>query len=237
MSIKLKNLKKIYGEEIKTTILKGIDLTIDKGSFNAIIGQSGSGKSTLLNIMGTLDKASSGEVYIDGVDVSKLSKNELASLRNKRIGFVFQFHHLLPEFSAIENIMMPSLIESKKNKKEIKENAEFLLGKVGLLKIKNNKVSNMSGGQQQRIAIARALMNNPDIILADEPTGNLDSDTTIEIYNLLREINKEFNTTFIIITHDNRIAKMADRVIEIENGSILNDYYNISNSDELFVAN
>lgn len=223
MVIKLNDVKKIYGEEVKTTVLKGVSLEIEKGTFNAIIGQSGSGKSTLLNIMGTLDKESSGEVYINGVNTKSLSKNQLATLRNKEIGFVFQFHHLLPEFTALENIMMPALIEGKMNKKEIKERAEMLLDKVGLLKVKNNKASNMSGGQQQRVAIARSLMNNPSIILADEPTGNLDSDTTIEIYNLLREINKEFGTTFIIITHDNRIAKLADRIIEIENGEIVND--------------
>lgn len=223
MVIKLNDVKKIYGEEVKTTVLKGVNLEIEKGTFNAIIGQSGSGKSTLLNIMGTLDKESSGEVYINGVNTKALSKNQLATLRNKEIGFVFQFHHLLPEFTALENIMMPALIESKMSKKEIKERAEMLLDKVGLLKVKNNKASNMSGGQQQRVAIARSLMNNPSIILADEPTGNLDSDTTIEIYNLLREINKEFRTTFIIITHDNRIAKLADRIIEIENGEIVND--------------
>lgn len=223
MVIKLNDVKKIYGEEVKTTVLKGINLEIEQGTFNAIIGQSGSGKSTLLNIMGTLDKESSGDVYINGVSTKSLSKNQLATLRNKEIGFVFQFHHLLPEFTALENIMMPALIEGKLSKREIKERAELLLDKVGLLKVKNNKASNMSGGQQQRVAIARSLMNNPSIILADEPTGNLDSDTTIEIYNLLREINKEFGTTFIIITHDNRIAKLADRIIEIENGEIVND--------------
>lgn len=223
MIIKLNNIKKIYGEEIKTTVLKGIDLEIAKGSFNAIIGQSGSGKSTLLNIMGTLDKASDGEVIINGKNVRELSKDKLASLRNKEIGFVFQFHHLLPEFTAIENVMMPALIEGKISNKESKKRAEYLLDKVGLLKIKNNKVGNMSGGQQQRVSIARSLMNNPSIVLADEPTGNLDSDTTMEIYELLREINEEFKTTFIIITHDDRVAKLADRIIEIDSGNILKD--------------
>ncbi|MGL5087295.1 MAG: ABC transporter ATP-binding protein [Clostridium sp.] len=226
MIIKLKNIKRIFGKELKTTVLKGIDLEIEEGSFNAIIGQSGSGKSTLLNIMGTLDNPSSGELFINGVNTSTLSKNKLSALRNKELGFVFQFHHLLPEFTAIENVMMPSLIEGTMTKKEIKSRAEFLIEKIGLLDIKNNKSTNMSGGQQQRIAIARALMNNPKIILADEPTGNLDSDTTIEIYNLLREINKEFGTTFIIITHDTRIANLSDRIIEIENGNIVKDFTN-----------
>ncbi|MGL5352742.1 MAG: ABC transporter ATP-binding protein [Clostridium sp.] len=226
MIIKLENIKRVFGKELKTTVLKGIDLEIEKGSFNAIIGQSGSGKSTLLNIMGTLDTQTSGELSINGVNTSTLSKNELSKLRNKELGFVFQFHHLLPEFTAIENVMMPSLIEGTMTKKEIKKRAEFLIEKVGLLSIKDNKSSNMSGGQQQRIAIARSLMNNPTIILADEPTGNLDSDTTIEIYNLLREINKDFGTTFIIITHDTRIAKLSDRIIEIENGNIVKDFTN-----------
>lgn len=220
MSIKLKNIKKVYGEEIKTTVLKGIDLEIKKGSFNAIIGQSGSGKSTLLNIIGTLDEASDGEVIINNQNISKLSKKELASLRNKEIGFVFQFHHLLPEFTALENVMMPALIEGNIKEKEAKKRAEFLLEKVGLLDLKNNKASNMSGGQQQRVSIARSLMNNPSLILADEPTGNLDSDTTMDIYNLLRDINEEFKTTFIIITHDDRVAKLADRIITIDNGII-----------------
>lgn len=226
MIIKLENVKKIYGETIKNTVLKGINLEIEKGTFNAIIGQSGSGKSTLLNIMGTLDKESEGEVYINGVSTKSLSKNDISALRNKEIGFIFQFHHLLPEFNAIENIMMPALIEGVKDAKTISKRAEFLLDKVGLLKLKNNMALNLSGGQQQRVAIARALMNSPEIILADEPTGNLDSDTTMEIYNLLREINKEFGTTFIIITHDNRIASLADRIIEIENGQIAKDSVN-----------
>ncbi|NKF06863.1 ABC transporter ATP-binding protein [Clostridium gasigenes] len=226
MIIKLENVKKIYGETIKNTVLKGINLEIEKGTFNAIIGQSGSGKSTLLNIMGTLDKESEGKVYINGVSTKSLSKNDISALRNKEIGFIFQFHHLLPEFNAIENIMMPALIEGVKDVKTISKRAEFLLDKVGLLKLKNNMALNLSGGQQQRVAIARALMNSPEIILADEPTGNLDSDTTMEIYNLLREINKEFGTTFIIITHDNRIASLADRIIEIENGEISKDSVN-----------
>lgn len=223
MIIRLKNIKKIYGESIKTTVLKGINLDIEEGSFNAIIGQSGSGKSTLLNIIGTLDKASEGEVFINDINIKNLSKKKLAILRNKEIGFVFQFHHLLPEFTAIENVMMPALIDGKLNKSDIKERAEMLLDKVGLLAIKNSKVSNMSGGQQQRVSIARALMNNPSLILADEPTGNLDSDTTMEIYNLLREINEEFRTTFLIITHDDRVANLADRIIEIDSGKIVTD--------------
>lgn len=223
MIIKLNNITKVYGQEIKTKVLKGINLEIENGSFNAIIGQSGSGKSTLLNIMGTLDKPTQGDVIINGKNIRGLSKDKLATLRNKEIGFVFQFHHLLPEFTAIENVMMPALIEGKLSSKDAKKRAEFLLEKVGLLGIKNNKVLNMSGGQQQRVSIARSLMNSPSIILADEPTGNLDSDTTMETYHLLRSINEEFGTTFIIITHDDRVASLADRIIQIDSGNIVKD--------------
>ena len=223
MVIKLNNITKIYGKEIETKVLKGINLEIENGSFNAIIGQSGSGKSTLLNIMGTLDKPTHGNVVINGKNISDLSKDKLATLRNKEIGFVFQFHHLLPEFTAIENVIMPTLIEGKISSKDAQKRGYFLLEKVGLSHIKNNKISNMSGGQQQRVSIARSLMNNPSIILADEPTGNLDSDTTMEIYNLLRSINKDFGTTFVIITHDDRVAKLADRIIEIDSGNIVRD--------------
>lgn len=223
MIIKLNNITKVYGKEIKTKVLKGINLEIENGSFNAIIGQSGSGKSTLLNIVGTLDKPTQGDVIINGENIRGLSKDKLATLRNKEIGFVFQFHHLLPEFTAIENVMMPALIEGKLSSKDAKKRAEFLLEKVGLLGIKNNKVLNMSGGQQQRVSIARSLMNSPSIILADEPTGNLDSDTTMETYHLLRSINEEFGTTFIIITHDDRVASLADRIIQIDSGNIVKD--------------
>lgn len=223
MIIKLNNITKVYGKEIKTKVLKGINLGIENGSFNAIIGQSGSGKSTLLNIMGTLDKPTQGDVIINGENIRGLSKDKLATLRNKEIGFVFQFHHLLPEFTAIENVMMPALIEGKLSSKDAEKRAEFLLEKVGLLGIKNNKVLNMSGGQQQRVSIARSLMNSPSIILADEPTGNLDSDTTMETYHLLRSINEEFGTTFIIITHDDRVANLADRIIQIDSGNIVKD--------------
>ena len=185
-----------------------------------IIGQSGSGKSTMLNIMGTLDTPTSGEVLINGVDTAKLSKGKLAEIRNKNIGFVFQFHYLLPEFTALENVLMPYRIGNSSVSPEVRQRAEELMKLVGLEKVKNNNATQMSGGQQQRTAIARALLNNPDIILADEPTGNLDSNSTETIYNLLRDINEKFGTTFIIITHDRRIAEKADRIIEIADGKI-----------------
>lgn len=218
--ITLNNINKIYGNTFKTQVLHDINLSFEEGTFNSIIGASGSGKSTLLNIIGTLDRPTSGEVYIDSKRIDTLNKNELAELRNETIGFIFQFHYLLPEFTAMENVLMPYKIKSSKVSKEVIERAEELLDLVGLSKIKNNLAVNMSGGQQQRTAIARALMNNPKIILADEPTGNLDSESTETIYNLMRDINKKYNTTFIIITHDERIAKKTDRIIEIKDGKV-----------------
>ncbi|WP_010250638.1 ABC transporter ATP-binding protein [Acetivibrio cellulolyticus] len=218
--LELRNVNKIYGTDIKTQVLYDINLTIKEGSFNSIIGQSGSGKSTLLNIIGTLDKATSGEVLINGKNIETMSSNQLADYRNKTIGFVFQFHYLLPEFTALENVLMPYRISNSKITKEIVEKAKENLRLVGLEKVMNNMSTKMSGGQQQRTAIARALINNPKIILADEPTGNLDSDSTEKIYDLLRSINEEFKTTFIIITHDRRIAEKADRIVEIKDGKI-----------------
>lgn len=225
-ALELKNITKVYGEKVKTKVLNNTDLTINEGEFVSIIGQSGSGKSTLLNIMGILSKGSSGTLYINGINVEGMNKNELADLRNSELGFIFQFHYLLPEFTVIENILMPYSISGKKVNKEILERANELIDLVGLTKVKNNMATDLSGGQQQRAAIARALINSPKIILADEPTGNLDSNTTNDIYNLLRDINKKYNTTFVIITHDNRIAEKADRVIEVLDGNIIKDYLN-----------
>ena len=218
--IALKNIDKIYGKVVKTQALFDLSLSFEKESFNSIIGQSGSGKSTLLNIMGTLDRPTNGEVIINGINTKDLSKNELSELRNKTLGFIFQFHYLLPEFTALENVLMPVRIAKKKITQEVLDRANELMDVVGLTKVKDNLAVNMSGGQQQRTAIARALMNNPEIILADEPTGNLDSDTTEQVYDLLREINQKYKTTFIVITHDRRIAEKADRIIEIKDGKV-----------------
>lgn len=218
--INLKNINKYYGTVVKTQILHDINLWFEEGTFNSIIGASGSGKSSLLNIMGTLDKPTYGEVIINGKRTDSMKKNELAELRNQTIGFIFQFHYLLPEFTAMENVLLPNNILNVKPTKADIDRANELLDLVGLSKVKNNLASNMSGGQQQRTAIARALMNNPKIILADEPTGNLDSDTTETIYNLMRQINEEYKTTFVVITHDRRIAKKADRIVEIKDGRI-----------------
>jgi lipoprotein-releasing system ATP-binding protein len=218
--IKLKNINKIYGRKAKTQVLNNINLSIDEGSFNSIIGQSGSGKTSLLNIIGMLDKPTSGQVEMEGKRIDKMSRKSLASIRNKEIGFVFQFHYLLPEFNALENVLMPHNLKSILCGKKAREKAKGLLELVGLPTVKKNKVYDLSGGEQQRVAIARALMNSPRIILADEPTGNLDSHASEAIYNIFRDINKNFGTTFIIITHDERIAIKTDRVIEIKDGII-----------------
>ena len=218
--ISLKNVNKIYGTEVKTQVLTDVNLEIEKESFNSIIGASGSGKSTLLNMIGTLDRPTSGEVMINGVRTDSLSKNALAALRNETIGFVFQFHYLLPEFTAFENVLMPANIKSGRITPEIKERALELMHLMGLDKVKDNNATKMSGGQQQRTSIARALINNPRIILADEPTGNLDSESTEVVYNILRDINEKFKTTFVVITHDRKIAQKADRILEIKDGKI-----------------
>lgn len=218
--IQLEEINKIYGEKIKTQVLFDLNLAFEENSFNSIIGASGSGKSTLLNIIGTLDKPTSGRVFIDGNRTDTLNKEELAVLRNKTIGFIFQFHYLLPEFTARENVLIPYKIGNFKVPKEVTDWADELLDLVGLTKVKNNLATNMSGGQQQRTAIARALINKPKLILADEPTGNLDSDATKTIYSILRDINEKYKTTFVVITHDQRIAEQADRIVEIKDGKI-----------------
>jgi len=218
--IELKNINKIYGRKVKTQVLDNINLSIEEGSFNSIIGASGSGKTTLLNIIGMLDKPTSGQVEMQGKRIDKMSRRSLASIRNREIGFVFQFHYLLPEFNAIENVLMPQTIKKSFYGRKTREKAKELLELVGLPNVRKNKVYNLSGGEQQRVAIARALMNNPKIILADEPTGNLDSHASEVIYSIFRDINKKFGTTFIIITHDERIAKKTDRIIEIVDGVI-----------------
>lgn len=220
--VELRNINKIYNANTKfpTQVLTNVNINFEEGSFNSIIGQSGSGKSTLLNILGTLDRASSGDVIINETNTIQLTNKELAVLRNQTIGFIFQFHYLLPEFTALENVLMPYRISKKPIAEEAIARANELLDLVGLSKVKNNLAINMSGGQQQRVAIARSLMNQPKIILADEPTGNLDSDSTEQIYDLLRTINQTYKTTFIIITHDRHIAEKADRIIEIKDGKI-----------------
>ena len=221
--IELKKVSKVYPGAVETQVLFDMDLTFERGSCSALVGESGSGKSTLLNVLGTLDKPSSGEVIINGMRVDIMGKNKLAELRNETIGFVFQFHYLLSEFTALENVLIPYLIKKRKPRREISQRADELFEVMGISKWKNSPVTKLSGGQQQRVAIARALINNPDIILADEPTGNLDSDTTEKICNIFREINQKYGTTFIVVTHDRRVAEQTDRIIEIKDGRIVAD--------------
>ncbi len=221
--VELRDVDKTYRGVVDTQVLFGINLSFDEGSFSAIVGESGSGKSTLLNIIGTLDKASKGEVSIAGNTTNYLSKNQLAELRNRTIGFVFQFHYLLPEFTALENVLMPHLINRKDSARSIVGRADDLFDTLGISRVKNNLANKMSGGEQQRTAIARALINNPKVILADEPTGNLDSENTATIYRIFREINGKYGTTFLIVTHDRRIAEETDRIIEIKDGRIVVD--------------
>ena len=222
--IEAKKISKEYGKKIKTKVLFGIDLKIEKGEFVAIIGESGSGKSTLLNMISTLDNPTSGSVFISGKEIKKLKNRELSELRNEKMGFVFQFHFLIPELNVLENVMTYSNISKKLSRQSRIERAKKLLELVGLKKYINNKSTELSGGQMQRVAIARALMNEPEIIFADEPTGNLDSKTTSEIYELFREINKELKTTIVVITHDRKVAEKTDRIIEIEDGRVQNDF-------------
>lgn len=219
--IEVKNLNKIYGSgEAEVKALKNINLNIEQGEFVAIVGQSGSGKSTLLHLIGGVDISSSGEVIIDGKNIYKLKEKELSILRRRKLGFIFQFFNLIPVLTAQENIEMPVLLDNEKiDKKYMNE----LLRILGLEERKNNYPSQLSGGQQQRASIGRALANKPSIILADEPTGNLDSKNSKEVLELLKYCAKKYNQTLILITHDINIAKSADRVITIEDGEITSD--------------
>lgn len=221
--IQLKEIRKVYGTAIKTEVLRGISFDVAKGEFLSIVGTSGSGKSTLLNIMGTLDQPSTGFYHFDGVELSKMKAQQLAQFRNQKLGFIFQFHHLLPEFTAIENVLMPYWIGKGTASKAMRKKAEKMLEMVSMSKQMNNKATNLSGGQQQRVAIARALINEPALVLADEPTGNLDSDTTAQVYQLMKNINQELGTTFIIVTHDRHLAAKTNRIIEIQDGRIIKD--------------
>ena len=201
-------------------VLKGVDLEINKGEVVSIVGPSGSGKSTLLHILGTLDSADMGEVKMNNVLINSLSGVKLSAFRNKHIGFVFQFHHLLPEFSALENVCIPGWIAGKK-KAEVKVEAERLLNMLGLVERMENKPNRLSGGEQQRVAVARALINKPDIIFADEPTGNLDSANAKELHKLFFELREKFNQTFLIVTHNEELAQLSDRVLHMKDGKIV----------------
>jgi lipoprotein-releasing system ATP-binding protein len=216
----LQDLSKIYGDGVEVRALDGVDLNINAGEFVAIVGPSGSGKSTLLNMIGLLDTPSSGRIFLKGIDVSRASPDERARLRNRELGFVFQYHHLIPEFSALENVMMPMLIAGK-SKAEAKERSRELLVSVGLGERLDNRPNQLSGGQNQRVAVARALVNGPSIVIGDELTGNLDTKSSQLIYDLLRDLNKKINQTFILVTHDMTLAEKTDRILRIVDGRIV----------------
>lgn len=211
-----KNIYKRYGT---VEVLRGVELEIRKGEVVSIVGPSGSGKSTLLHILGTLDKADNGTVMMNGTTISSLTGNKLAAFRNKHIGFVFQFHHLLPEFTALENVCIPGWLAGRK-KTEVRNEAERLLNMLGLSERMENKPNQLSGGEQQRVAVARALINKPDIIFADEPTGNLDTANAKELHKLFFDLRDQFNQTFLIVTHNEELAQLSDRVLNMKDGKI-----------------
>lgn len=212
-----KNITKNYGP---LQVLKGVDISIEKGEIVSIVGSSGAGKSTLLHILGTLDKPDKGEIFLNNQRIDKLNGKALASFRNKNIGFIFQFHHLLPEFTALENVCIPGWIAGR-NKKETIARATELLVSLGLQDRLENKPHQLSGGEQQRVAVARALINNPAIVMADEPTGNLDSENAHDLHRLFIELRNKYQQTFLIVTHNEELAQMGDRILHMKDGKII----------------
>jgi lipoprotein-releasing system ATP-binding protein len=221
--LELRGIRKTYGTAVPTHALRGIDLKVEAGECLGVIGRSGSGKSTLLNIIGTLDRPSAGSMLFAGWDLFALDDDGLAGYRNRTLGFIFQFHHLLPELDALENVLLPHRIEHGRVDPAVVKRGRELIERVGVGPRLRNRANALSGGEQQRIAIARALINEPRIVLADEPTGNLDAETGESVKDLLREINRESKTTFILVTHDRHIAAGCDRVVEIEDGLVKRD--------------
>jgi lipoprotein-releasing system ATP-binding protein len=215
--LRASDIHKYYGD---LWVLKGVDIEIAKGEIVSIVGPSGSGKSTLLHILGTLDEAAKGEVFLQDKKINTLKSKPLAAFRNRHIGFVFQFHHLLPEFTALENVCIPGWIAGRK-KKEVEEQAKNLLLTLGIGERLENKPAALSGGEQQRVAVARALINNPDIVFADEPTGNLDSTNAEELHKLFFDLRNRFKQTFLIVTHNEELAQMSDRTLHMKDGKII----------------
>ncbi|HOU31398.1 MAG TPA: ABC transporter ATP-binding protein [Bacteroidales bacterium] len=217
--IKATGIRKSFGN---LRVLKGIDLEVKKGEIVTIVGASGAGKTTLLQILGTLDRPDEGQIFYNGQDVGKLNGKQLAAFRNKNIGFVFQFHHLLPEFTALENICIPAFIAGT-GRQEAMKKAMQLLDFLNLSERAEHKPSELSGGEQQRVAVARALINNPSVILADEPSGNLDTENKKELHNLFSRLRDTFGQTFVIVTHDTQLASLSDRIIQLKDGIIVNE--------------
>jgi lipoprotein-releasing system ATP-binding protein len=224
--VELEAITKYYGEEVRQRALSDVELELERGEFVALIGPSGSGKSTLLNLLGLLDRPSSGRVLLDGVDTTVLSERELTAQRGKMLGFVFQFHHLLPAFTALENVLLPAWGQSGFPSPAARARATELLGRVGLAERLNRRTNQLSGGEQQRVAVARALVHSPPLVLADEPTGNLDTESSNQVFELMRRFNAEQGTTFLVVTHDPRIAGRCDRVLEIVDGRLRSDRRN-----------
>ena len=222
--MRLTGIVRDFGEgEARTQVLRGVDFTLRRGEFAALMGPSGSGKSTLLHIMGLLDRPTSGRVLLDGQDTGAMDDDALTRCRGRTLGFVFQFHHLLPEFTALENVMIPMAADKGKFDASMPECGRALLDRVGLSARADNRATTLSGGQAQRVAIARSLSMNPKIVLADEPTGNLDTQTADEVFALLRDVNRKQKVTFLIVTHDRRLAERTDRIIELVDGRIVQD--------------
>jgi lipoprotein-releasing system ATP-binding protein len=227
--LRLDAVRKSYavGTSAALEVLHGIDLSLDEGEFTALIGPSGSGKSTLLNVIGLLDRPTSGEVWIAGTRSAALDEASRTRLRGRTIGFVFQYHYLLTEFTALENVMMPMMAARGRPDRAMRETAETLLAQVGLAERQHHMANDLSGGQQQRVAIARALAMSPALVLADEPSGNLDTQSADAVFDLLRKVNEERKTTFLIVTHDPRLAKRCDRIVELVDGRIVDDRPNV----------
>lgn len=213
-----KNIYKKYGT---VEVLKGVDIEVQPGEIVSIVGSSGAGKSTLLHILGTLDRADQGQVFLNDLNITSLQGKKLANFRNRHIGFVFQFHHLLPEFSALENVCIPGWLNGVKSKNAVRERGEELLLLLGLKDRLHNKPNSLSGGEQQRVAVARALINNPDVVFADEPSGNLDSANAKDLHRLFFDLRKQFNQTFLIVTHNEELAQQTDRMLVMKDGNMV----------------